>query len=141
MRIATKRFKLTFFNDFNFYYFDIVYTQGYVVASSSVDGTVILWDVNTGVKTDIIHQPNGESIRNMAFSPDNSIITTTDDTGLICVFGQDRILKKSIKGIHEETVPTLAFTKDSTVMLTGCTIGNIRMFFTDFEGTCFVSYF
>ncbi|KAG5670890.1 hypothetical protein PVAND_001122 [Polypedilum vanderplanki] len=107
--------------------------KGSVVASSSVDGSVILWDINTGQKTDIIHQPNGEAIRNMQFCPDGSLIATTDDTGLICIFGQDKVLKKSIKGVHEETVPTLTFTKDSKVMLTGCTLGNMRMFFTDFD--------
>lgn len=44
------------------------------------------------------------------------------------MFGQDKLLKKSLKGIHEESVPTLTFSKDSKVMLTGCTMGNIRMF-------------
>lgn len=99
-----------------------------------MDGTVILWNANNGEKTDIIHQPNGEAIRNMQFCPDGALIATTDDTGLICVFGQDKTLKKSIKGIHEESVPTLTFSKDSKIMLTGCTLGNIRLFFTDFDG-------
>lgn len=45
------------------------------------------------------------------------------------------MLKKSLKGIHEESVPTLCFTKDSNIMLTGCTMGNIRMFICDdFDG-------
>lgn len=68
------------------------------------------------------------------FSPDGSIIATTDDTGLICIFGQDKVLKKMIKGVHEETVPTLAFSKDSKIMLTACNMGNVRLFFNDFEG-------
>lgn len=105
-----------------------------MVASSSVDGCVILWDINDGQKTDVLYHPNGESLRNGMFSPDGSIIATTDDTGLICVYGQDKILKKIIKGVHEEAVPTLAFSKDSKIMLTGCLMGNVRMFFNDFEG-------
>ncbi|XP_070502999.1 WD repeat, SAM and U-box domain-containing protein 1-like [Chironomus tepperi] len=107
--------------------------KGYVVASSSVDGTVIFWDANTGERVDIIHQPNGEAIRNMQFCPDGSLIATTDDTGVICIFGQEKKLMKSIKGIHEESVPTLTFSKDSKIMLTGCTLGNVRLFFTDFD--------
>jgi WD repeat, SAM and U-box domain-containing protein 1 len=90
---------------------------------------VILWDLN-GQKTDILYQPNGESIRNCKFAPDNSIIATTDDTGLISIFGQDKALKKTIKGVHEETIPTLAFSKDSKLMLSACTMGNVRIFFT-----------
>lgn len=104
-----------------------------MIASSSVDGSVILWDISTGEKTDVLYQPNCESIRNGMFSPDGSVIATTDDTGLICIFGQDKNLKKTIKGVHEETIPTLAFSKDSKIMLTACTMGNVRMFFNDFE--------
>lgn len=45
------------------------------------------------------------------------------------------MLKKNLRGVHEESVPTLGFTKDSKIMLTGCTMGNIRMFVCDdFEG-------
>ena len=65
------------------------------------------------------------------------MIATTDDTGTICIFGQDKILKKTIKNIHEESTQTLAFSKDSKIMLTACTIGNIRMFFNDFEGNLY----
>lgn len=86
-----------------------------MIASSSVDGRVILWDINTGEKTDVLYQPNNEAIRNCMFAPDNSIIATTDDTGLICIFGQDKTMKKMIKGVHDESVPTLAFSRDSKV--------------------------
>lgn len=64
----------------------------------------------------------------------NLFSATTDDTGTICIFGQDKILKKTIKGVHEESVSTLAFSKDSKMMLTACSMGNVRVFFNDFEG-------
>ena len=70
----------------------------------------------------------------MSIFIDGSLIATTDDTGMICIFNQEKTLIKSIKGIHEESVPTLTFSKDSKIMLTGCTLGNIRLFFTDFDG-------
>lgn len=98
------------------------------MASSSVDGSVVLWDINTGEKTDVLFQPGGEAIRNCQFSPNSEFIVSTDDSGVICVFGQDKILKKSIKGAHEESTLTLAFSKDSKILLTACTLGNIRMF-------------
>lgn len=104
------------------------------MASASVDGCIILWDIATGQKTDVLHQPNSEAVRNCMFAPDGSCIASTDDTGTICIFGQDKILKKTIRGVHEETIPTLAFSKDSKLMLTACTMGNVRMFFNDFEG-------
>lgn len=98
------------------------------MASSSVDGSVILWDINSGEKTDVLFQPGGEAVRNCSFSPNSEYIATTDDSGLICVFGQDKILKKTIKNAHEESTLTLAFSKDSKIMVTACTLGNIRMF-------------
>lgn len=93
-----------------------------------------MWDISTGQKTDVLFQPNGESIRNGMFSPDSNGFATTDDTGTICIFNQDKALKLTIKGVHEESIPTLAFSKDSRIMLTACTMGNVRMFFNDFEG-------
>lgn len=91
-----------------------------MIASSSVDGCVILWDVNTGQKTDVLYQPNDESVKNCFFAPNGSVIVTTDDTGTTCIFGQNKILKKTIKGVHEESVPTLAFSKDSKVGKSFC---------------------
>jgi len=105
-----------------------------VVASSSVDGSVIIWDINTGEKTDVLYQPNGDSIRCCIFAPDGNSIITSDDYGWLCVFGQNKQLKKVLKGIHEESVPTLAFTKDSRVLLSACTMGNMRFLANDFEG-------
>lgn len=32
---------------------------------------MILWDINTGEKTDVLYQPNGEAIRNCMFAPGN----------------------------------------------------------------------
>jgi WD40 repeat protein len=40
-----------------------------VLASASIDGSIIFWDVNTGQKIEIIYQPNGEQIRQMQFCP------------------------------------------------------------------------
>lgn len=41
--------------------------QGGVLASSSVDGRTILWNINTGDKIGVLNQENGEAIRNCAF--------------------------------------------------------------------------
>lgn len=44
-----------------------LYFKGAVLASASVDGTVILWDVNDGSKMNVLSQENGEGIRSCAF--------------------------------------------------------------------------
>lgn len=103
-------------------------SQGHVIASSSVDGSVILWDVNTGEKTDCLFQPGGEAVRNCAFSPNGEYIAAADDAGVCSIFGQDKILKRAIKGSHEDSLLTIAFSKDSNILLTACALGNIRFF-------------
>ena len=67
---------------------------------------------------------------------DGNLLATVDDAGKICVFGYDKLSKKTMKGTHDtESIPTLTFTKDSRIMLTGCTMGNIRFFACDdFDG-------
>lgn len=68
--------------------------QGGVLASSSVDGTLILWDLADGTKTHVISQENGESIRACIFSPDGEIIATSDDSGAVCIWDQSKSMIK-----------------------------------------------
>lgn len=104
--------------------------QGGVLASASVDGTVILWDVNDGSKTNVLSQENGESVRQCAFSPDGSTIVSSDDSGTVCIWGQNKNIVRLIR-CHEEAVHALSFSPDSNILLTGCTLGNIRIHYAD----------
>lgn len=45
--------------------FDLL--QGGVLCSASVDGTMVLWDLTDGSKTNILSQENGEAIRCCVF--------------------------------------------------------------------------
>lgn len=61
---------------------------------------------------------------------DNNLIIL----GTICIWNQNKTLKRTLK-FHEEAVHTLAFSADSNIFLTACTLGNIRLFLiNDFEG-------
>lgn len=65
-----------------------------MLASASVDGTLILWDLNDGIKQSVMSQENGESIRACFFSPDGQNIATSDDSGTVCIWGQSKSIIK-----------------------------------------------
>lgn len=60
---------LNFGFDFLFYdrFFSYLSAQGGVLASGSVDGTMVLWDLSDGSKTNVLSQENGEAIRCCVF--------------------------------------------------------------------------
>ncbi|GAB0093854.1 WD repeat, SAM and U-box domain-containing protein 1 [Sergentomyia squamirostris] len=101
--------------------------KGGVLASSSVDGSIILWNINDGEKITSLNQEAGEAIRACVFSPDGSSLVSSDDSGAICIWGQNHNFVSSIR-FHEEAVHTMAFSPDSYVLLTGCNLGNLRFF-------------
>ncbi|XP_055918996.1 uncharacterized WD repeat-containing protein alr3466-like [Eupeodes corollae] len=102
--------------------------KGGVLASSSVDGTVLLWDISTGQKTNTLYQLNGEAVRSCCFSPNGSYIASADDSGAVCIWGQEKNLIRTLH-YHEETVYALAFSADSSILLTACNTGMMRLTF------------
>uniref|UniRef100_A0A182NHR0 U-box domain-containing protein n=1 Tax=Anopheles dirus TaxID=7168 RepID=A0A182NHR0_9DIPT len=101
--------------------------KGAVLASASVDGTVILWNLSNGEISNVLNQEGGEAIRACIFSPNGSTIVSSDDNGSVCIWGQDKLLKSHVK-VHDEAVHTIAFSSDSDILLTACTLGNVRLY-------------
>lgn len=83
-------------------------------------------------------------------SPDGSTIVSSDDSGTVCIWGQnkniirfDEMIEKKMEfnsknstifrliRCHEEAVHALCFSPDSNILLTGCTLGNIRVHYAD----------
>uniref|UniRef100_A0A182VET5 U-box domain-containing protein n=1 Tax=Anopheles merus TaxID=30066 RepID=A0A182VET5_ANOME len=97
--------------------------------------TMILWNLSNGQISNVINQEGGEAIRACIFSPNGSTIVSSDDSGSICIWGQDKSLKGHVK-VHDEAVHTMAFSSDSDILLTACTLGNVRLYAVenDFAG-------
>lgn len=74
------------------------------MASSSVDGSIILWNINDGQKNSVLNQEAGEAIRACVFSPDGSALVSSDDSGGVCVWGQNKNFIKYT--IHTQEILT-----------------------------------
>ncbi|GJQ86807.1 hypothetical protein Trydic_g5595 [Trypoxylus dichotomus] len=96
--------------------------QGSMLATASVDGTAVLWNLHSGTKIYTMTQVNGDAIRVCRFTPDSSILATGGDNGAICFW--DLIHRSLIKTIfnHEGTMQGLTFTPDSMYAVSGCTL-------------------
>lgn len=102
-----------------------------------MDGSVILWNIQTGEIQEQLFQESVEAIRKCAFSPNGSIIAAGDDSGHVCLWNQEKTLLASLQH-HEEAIQALAFSHDSAIMMTGCSLGNVRLFSVEkgFEREC-----
>ncbi|CAH1113976.1 unnamed protein product [Psylliodes chrysocephalus] len=96
--------------------------QGSLLASASVDGTAVLWNIHNCAKLYTITQVNGDAIRVCRFSPDSAVLITAGDNGAVCIW--DLVHRSLIKTIfdHEGTTQSLAFTPDSYYLVTACSL-------------------
>lgn len=103
--------------------------QGFMFASSSVDGTAILWGLDSCRKMYTMTQVNGDAIRVCSFSPNGSLLVTAGDNGAICVW--DLVRRSLVRTIleHEGTTQSISFTPDSLYIISACTLEIINVWY------------
>ncbi|KAF2899885.1 hypothetical protein ILUMI_06301, partial [Ignelater luminosus] len=101
--------------------------QGSMLASTSIDGTAVLWNLHSGAKIHTMVQMNGDAIRVCRFAPDSSVLVTAGDNGAICIW--DLVHRSLIRTIfhHEGTTQSLAFTPDTQFLISACSLEVIRV--------------
>ncbi|XP_063976386.1 WD repeat, SAM and U-box domain-containing protein 1-like [Diachasmimorpha longicaudata] len=102
--------------------------QSTMVASASIDGTTILWNLRTGAKIHTMVQPSDESVRVCRFSPDSTFLVTGGDNGQVCLW--DLVRRSLVRCFqhHEGAIQGVAFTPDSSWLLSSCTFGVLNLF-------------
>ncbi|KAF4521892.1 hypothetical protein B566_EDAN008383 [Ephemera danica] len=105
--------------------------QGTMLATSSIDGSTVLWNIRTGCRLHTFIQPNGNAVRVCRFTPDSTQLATAGDDGTICIWNLAyRSLVRTIKG-HEETVQALTTSPDSFLVASGCSQGLLNIWDLD----------
>ncbi|XP_066594956.1 WD repeat, SAM and U-box domain-containing protein 1-like isoform X2 [Prorops nasuta] len=102
--------------------------QSTMLASSSIDGTTLLWNLRTGSKIHTMMQVGGESVRVCKFSPDSTLLATAGDSGQVCVW--DLVRRNLLRSFqrHDSAIQSVSFSPDSSWLVTSCTFGVLKLF-------------
>ncbi|XP_069690703.1 WD repeat, SAM and U-box domain-containing protein 1-like [Periplaneta americana] len=101
--------------------------QGTMLATSSVDGSTMLWNVRSGVRIHTFIQVSGGAVRTCRFTPDSTLLITAGDDGSVCVW--DLVHRSLVRTFqqHEGTIQSVSLTPDSYYLLTTCTLGVMKL--------------
>ncbi|XP_076241423.1 uncharacterized protein LOC143183650 isoform X2 [Calliopsis andreniformis] len=101
-----------------------------MLASASIDGTTLLWNLRTGSKIHVMVQANGEAVRVCRFSPDSTLLVTAGDSGQVCLWDLARRDLIRCFRKHEGAVRSVCFSPDSSWLVTTCSFGVLKLFST-----------
>ncbi|XP_063238136.1 WD repeat, SAM and U-box domain-containing protein 1-like [Bacillus rossius redtenbacheri] len=101
--------------------------RGTMLATASIDGCTILWNVRTGVRIHTFIQTSGGAVRVCRFSPDSTLLVAAGDDGSVCLWNLVRRNLVRTFQEHEGTVQTVAFTPDCAYLVTACTLGVMKL--------------
>ncbi|CAG9791007.1 unnamed protein product [Diatraea saccharalis] len=109
--------------------------DGHSIASTSLDSTLIVWDLLSGNKVHEV-ETSVTDVWKVTFSPDGSQVATGSHTGKVvvydirnvCIF--DVVQGKLLHTIeaHRQTVRSIAFSPDSKFLLTASDDGTVKIY-------------
>jgi WD40 repeat protein/serine/threonine protein kinase len=99
--------------------------DGRHLASSSVEGTVKVWDTGTGQETLAFHHAAG--IWSLAFSPDGQRLAAAAGNSTVKVWDLTAGKEALVLRGHTETVSAVAFSPDGWRLASGCGDGAVKI--------------
>jgi WD40 repeat protein len=94
--------------------------DGNLLVSSSLDGTVRLWNLDTETEIAVLSGPNGTEFRSLTFSPNGSLIATAGSDGVVRLWGVGNdltVVEEIIPQEGEWETESISFRQDTNVRL------------------------
>ncbi|XP_022250633.1 WD repeat, SAM and U-box domain-containing protein 1-like [Limulus polyphemus] len=111
---------------------------GTLLASCSIDGTVILWNAQTGEQVaQLKHSEGNAAIRVCCFSPSSTLLASGGDDDVVYLWdiGTHSIIRQLMG--HEAMITACAFTPDSSFLISGSSAGDLKLWDACFgHGKC-----
>jgi len=107
--------------------------DGEFVATAHTDGTIRLWDVETGRALRIIEGYLAPT-RGLAFSPDGKVVAAGSDDGTACLWSVEHGARLHTLLGHKGSVRSVAFSPDGKMLASGSIDGTVRLWSVE-QGT------
>ncbi|XP_047996212.1 WD repeat-containing protein 61-like [Leguminivora glycinivorella] len=101
--------------------------DGHTLASTSLDSTLIIWDLLSGHKVHEV-QNSGTDIWKVAFSPEGHHIVTGSHTGKLGIYGIEKASLECVLDTRGKFVLSLAWSPDGKYIASGSTDGAACLF-------------
>ncbi|XP_046734061.1 WD repeat, SAM and U-box domain-containing protein 1-like [Diprion similis] len=101
---------------------------GTMLASCSLDGTTIVWDTEMGGRAKANFVNSGSGIRVCRWSPNGKMIATAGDDEKTTLWNVDTMEEMQVFEGHSDAITAIAFTPDSSYLVTACSEGTWRLF-------------
>ncbi|XP_014275850.1 WD repeat, SAM and U-box domain-containing protein 1 isoform X2 [Halyomorpha halys] len=111
------------------------FSSSHLLATTSVDGHTILWDIKNGRSIHTLVQANGLGVRVLAFSGDGAMLVSAGEGGTFCLWSiqpNSVALSRAVSGHDDESIQGTAFSPDSNLLVTGDVTGSYKIWSVEY---------